>query len=262
MIHRYLLLADLPWPDPYIAGVTESRRPSPIIVNGRFSSEKREEIGYHSENQIFESEYSWIPTTFQVSDDGMDIHIQDYINGLGPRNDFPTLYRLIEKLFLLALPHFEKTLAHRFTPSESPSGTSVSKDKSVFFLASQCTPVQRWSARLQPRYGCLRKTWRALLEKQAIEKAQEESRLQAELEENQALHDYDWINRSRFISVDDSVAATTFRGQSLKVIVKVSWIVELNAVGPRPYLTSCRRRPTTSSSLDRNMRGHGISKEW
>ena len=75
---------------------------------------------------------------------------------------------------------------------------------------------------MQTRYGCFRRTWRTLLEKQAIEKAQEESRLQTELEENQVLHDYDWINRSRFVSVDDSVAATTFRGQSLKVIVKVS----------------------------------------
>jgi hypothetical protein len=132
VIHRYLLFTDLPLPDPYIVGVTESRRPSPILINARFRSEKQEVVGYHSESQIFESRYSWIPTTFQVSDDGMDIHIQDYINGLGPRNDFPTLYRLIEKLFLLALPHFEKTLAHQFTPSESPSGMSVSKYQSDF----------------------------------------------------------------------------------------------------------------------------------
>ena len=130
------------------------------------------------------------------------------------------------------------------------------------FRASQSTPVQRWSARWLLHDGCLRRAWKALLEKQAIQKAQEESQLKAELEESQALRDYDWINRSRFIGVDDSAAATTFRGQSLKVIVKVSWISGLDAVGPRPCLMSCRRLPATFSSLDRNMRGHGISKEW
>jgi hypothetical protein len=91
-------------------------------VDGRFRTEKREYIAYESVSQTFESVYSWLPTVFRVSEDGMNVRIQDYISGLGPRDDFPTLYRLIENLLLLALPHFEETLAHRFRPSESPSG--------------------------------------------------------------------------------------------------------------------------------------------
>ena len=120
-VQHWRCSADLS-PDPYIADVTASRRASNVLVDGKFKTEKQEHIGDDWESQMFESVYSWIPTVFRVADDGMDVHIQDYINGLGPRDQFPTLYRLIEKLFLLALPHFEKTLAHRFKPSESPSG--------------------------------------------------------------------------------------------------------------------------------------------
>jgi hypothetical protein len=59
------------------------------------------------------------------------------------------------------------------------------------------------------------------LEEQAVQKAQEQRRLQDELDKNQAIRDDDWINRSGFRGVDDSAVATTFRGQDLKVIVKV-----------------------------------------
>jgi hypothetical protein len=73
----------------------------------------------------FSSRYAWIPTVFDVSDDGKDVRIQSYINGLGPRDRFPRLYRLIEKVFLLALPHFKQTLEFQYEPgpaAESPSG--------------------------------------------------------------------------------------------------------------------------------------------
>jgi ssDNA-specific exonuclease RecJ len=70
----------------------------------------------------FESKYSWIPSIFQVSPDGTDVRIESYINGMGPRDRFPVLYRLIEKVFLLALPHFERTLDFDFTHPESDSG--------------------------------------------------------------------------------------------------------------------------------------------
>lgn len=70
----------------------------------------------------FESKYAWIPSNFRISDDGTDVRIQSYINGLGPRDRFPTLYRLIEKVFLVVLPHLEKTLQFRFVRMDSQSG--------------------------------------------------------------------------------------------------------------------------------------------
>ncbi|KAG5221930.1 4-coumarate CoA ligase [Salix suchowensis] len=50
-----------------------------------------------------ESIYAWIPSIFTVSEGGNDVSIDSYINGLGPRNQFPTLYRLLEKVFLFIL---------------------------------------------------------------------------------------------------------------------------------------------------------------
>ncbi|KAF4566608.1 hypothetical protein EYR36_012039 [Pleurotus pulmonarius] len=46
----------------------------------------------------FESRYAWIPSIFHISEDGLDVSIKSYINGLGPRERYPDLYRLIEKL--------------------------------------------------------------------------------------------------------------------------------------------------------------------
>lgn len=61
-------------------------------------------------NTDFQSIFAWIPSIFKVSDDGLDVTIQAYINGLGPRDEYENLYRLIERVFLVALPHFEWTL--------------------------------------------------------------------------------------------------------------------------------------------------------
>ncbi|KAJ7284568.1 hypothetical protein C8J57DRAFT_1497468 [Mycena rebaudengoi] len=68
------------------------------------------------------SRYAWIPSVFEVSEDGKDAHIQSYINGLGPREHFPRLYRLIEKIFVLALPHFERTMNFEYEYIEPSSG--------------------------------------------------------------------------------------------------------------------------------------------
>jgi hypothetical protein len=70
----------------------------------------------------FSSVYSWIPSVFKVSDDGLDVRIKSYINGLGPREAYPVLYRLIEEVFLLVLPQFERTLGHKFRVADSKSG--------------------------------------------------------------------------------------------------------------------------------------------
>lgn len=63
---------------------------------------------------------------FNISPDGTDVHIDSYINGLGHREEFPGLFRVLEKMFLLSLPYFEKTTEQSidYDPQESPSGSS------------------------------------------------------------------------------------------------------------------------------------------
>ncbi|KAJ7284557.1 hypothetical protein C8J57DRAFT_1708995 [Mycena rebaudengoi] len=75
------------------------------------------------------SRYAWIPSVFEVSEDGKDAHIQSYINGLGPREHFPRLYRLIEKIFVLALPHFERTMNFKYQYIEPSSGDGEKDSK-------------------------------------------------------------------------------------------------------------------------------------
>jgi hypothetical protein len=106
--------------DPYVAGVTPLEDPSrmPALRDGKFSTEM-----YSNRNPLsLESKYSWMPSIFRVSDDGKDVHISSYINGLGPRDRFPVLYRLIEKAFLVVLPHLERTLDFKYQYKDRPSG--------------------------------------------------------------------------------------------------------------------------------------------
>jgi hypothetical protein len=112
---------DLSTLDPYIAGVSPitSSASMPPLRDGKFKTAMVDEWNW---NLLFESQYAWIPSVFQISDDGTDVHIQSYINGLGTRDKFPTLYRLIEKVFLVVLPHFEQTLQFRFVHVDSDSG--------------------------------------------------------------------------------------------------------------------------------------------
>jgi hypothetical protein len=106
--------------DHYVAGVTPLEDPSrmPTLRDGKFSTEM-----YSNRNPLsLESKYSWMPSIFRVSDDGKDVHISSYINGLGPRDRFPVLYRLIEKAFLVVLPHLERTLDFKYQYKDRPSG--------------------------------------------------------------------------------------------------------------------------------------------
>lgn len=86
------------------------------------------EMASNAENPVedeFHSKQSWIPSIFTVNEDATDAHIEGYINGIGHREFFPDLYRLVEKVFVLCLPHFGKTLddAMEFEDAEmTPSG--------------------------------------------------------------------------------------------------------------------------------------------
>jgi hypothetical protein len=107
-------------PDPYIAGVTQvnSGAKEPSLTSGKFKTA----MGANHQLLHFESVYSWIPSVFRVSENGLDVRIESYINGLGPREQYPVLYKLIEKAFVLALPQLERTLAHSFEYDPTPSG--------------------------------------------------------------------------------------------------------------------------------------------
>ena len=68
------------------------------------------------------SRLSWIPTVFRVAPDGAGVEIQSYINGLGPRESYPELYRLVEQVFILAMPLLEKTTTAKYEIQKSSSG--------------------------------------------------------------------------------------------------------------------------------------------
>lgn len=112
-------------PDPYVADATplSDGVSAPALVDGKF--ETTLVAGEDGPEVDYSSKFSWIPSLFCVNDQGSDVNITSYINGLGSRERFPNLYRLIEQVFVLVIPHFEKTLEvppSEFTSSKTPSG--------------------------------------------------------------------------------------------------------------------------------------------
>ncbi|KAJ7352391.1 hypothetical protein DFH08DRAFT_805641 [Mycena albidolilacea] len=146
------------------------------------------------------------------------LHIESYINGLGPREHHPHLYRLIEKVFLLILPHFRRTLDFEYEHDHSLSDHSTS----VFFEIS----VWRWRERYDFRNenedaGLKRSAWEKFFENQTAEK----NAFKAELEEISKgvpkETDVDATDRTQF-ATDNTVEAFSFQGRQLKVIVKAT----------------------------------------
>jgi hypothetical protein len=86
----------------------------PRTHDGKFVTTMNQKHPYNDEEATLKSAFAWIPTVFQISKDGQHAEIQGYINGLGPRERFPVLYRLIEQTFRIAMPMLEKTVGHTF----------------------------------------------------------------------------------------------------------------------------------------------------
>jgi hypothetical protein len=99
--------------DPYMADVTPlPRSVTPAYTtNGKFMTSMEEKHEFEDQCVIFESAYAWIPSVIQISPKGNHAVIDSYINGLGTREQFPILFRLIEQVFELALPLLEKTIS-------------------------------------------------------------------------------------------------------------------------------------------------------
>ncbi|KAF9496465.1 hypothetical protein BDN71DRAFT_1505766 [Pleurotus eryngii] len=150
-----------------------------------------------------ESIYAWIPSIFTVSEGGNDVSIDSYINGLGPRNQFPTLYRLLEKVFLFILPHFERTLEAELESSKTNS-------------------VERWEQRTSKRAGTSLDDWKLLLEHQAKEKAKFLAEEEAREEDIDAQIKNEWDNRRASNRAQEAAPPSPFAGMTLKVIVKAA----------------------------------------
>ncbi|KAF9066715.1 hypothetical protein BDP27DRAFT_1423619 [Rhodocollybia butyracea] len=151
------------------------------------------------------SSYAWIPSVFSMSPDGKDAHIDSYINGLGTRKQYPGLFRVIEKLFLLSLAHFEKTLkdSANYQPKDSPS-------------------VRRWRER---RDGKLtRQEWTQFHHEYSSERDNQEynekqARAKVQLEQDIRQEE---CTKEKFYDLGDEFAASEmYRGKDMKVTVKV-----------------------------------------
>ncbi|KAL0961447.1 hypothetical protein HGRIS_006392 [Hohenbuehelia grisea] len=166
----------------------------PPFSQGRFATQVfhslTESLG-DAQSLYHISKYAWIPSVFRISEDGKSASIDSYINGLGPRKQYPNLYRIIEELFICCLPHFERTMNTPFERQDSPSGGTQTE-------------------------------WNAIRAKQQQDKERERvERLSiAEQEGKEMLEE--WEQSSTRYQVGDEHHATSFKGRSLKVIVKAA----------------------------------------
>ncbi|KAE9388782.1 hypothetical protein BT96DRAFT_1025294 [Gymnopus androsaceus JB14] len=193
---------------PYVAGLTPTSSPDiklPPTVgdDGTFQTE----LFNNLDTQIFSSAYAWIPSVFKVSPDGTDVHIDSYINGLGDREEFPGLFRVLEKMFLLSLPHFEKTMEQsaKYSPKESQS-------------------VIRWKTRMEfvnKHEGSITKEmWEKFLASHANEW---DAQKLLERQAREDLHGQEKATKESFYDLgDEFVASKTYKGKELKVIVKAA----------------------------------------
>ncbi|THU93244.1 hypothetical protein K435DRAFT_197423 [Dendrothele bispora CBS 962.96] len=164
---------------------------------------------------ILRSRYAWIPTIFSVNSSGTDVRIQSYINGLGPREQYPDLYRLLEEVFLIVLPQLEKTVdeSNKFELSETPSERRWKERRHL------ATGGRRlgYSPTVTDRQG-----WDKLLRKQDREKRSERKE---KLKVNQEAHNekMKWLNRENGDVLHPSITTSSaWKGKDLKVIVKAA----------------------------------------
>ncbi|KAF9064500.1 hypothetical protein BDP27DRAFT_1333470 [Rhodocollybia butyracea] len=195
---------------PYIAGITctssSDIKLPPVGTDGKFHTKIS-----NLHTQEMTSLFAWIPSVFKLSPDGTDVHIDSYINGLGMRKEYPGLFRVIEKMFLLVLPHFEKTMkaSANYTPRHSPS-------------------VRRWMERHDFASGgneevLTREMWAQFIDENSstwdAEKLKEKKKKE-KLQRN--IQQEDSIKESFYKLGDEFVASEIYKGQELKVIVKAA----------------------------------------
>ncbi|KAF9064498.1 hypothetical protein BDP27DRAFT_1333464 [Rhodocollybia butyracea] len=194
---------------PYISGITgtssDDVKSPPTETDGKFYTSINTQLTEHGMGSLF----VWIPSIFKVSPDGTNVLIDSYINGLGTREEHPGLFRVIERMFLLALPHFEKTMNANYTLTPELSTPSF----------------QRWMERHQfasDNQGALtREMWAQFIDEHSskwdarkLEEKEDKERLQRDIRQE------DSIKKSFYDLGDEFVASEVYKGQELKVIVK------------------------------------------
>ncbi|KAL0950698.1 hypothetical protein HGRIS_007475 [Hohenbuehelia grisea] len=190
---------------PFVAGWTEvtdeTRMPEPPdnLLQSTLSAMR---------DYDFESRYGWLPSTFRMSEDGQNVQIHSYINGLGPRERFPDLYRVIEQVFLIALPHLERTLN--------------------FEYEYELTPAQkRWEKRCEARTSASdsrgyieKEEWQKILIAHQAVKAEEEEQAR-KLDEQRLDTKAEEIRNTSEIRAA-GLSPSIWKGMDLKVIVKAA----------------------------------------
>ncbi|KAF9062787.1 hypothetical protein BDP27DRAFT_1427550 [Rhodocollybia butyracea] len=184
---------------PYIVGTTP-----PFKKDSMFHARLRTKLS----TQDMMSLYASIPSVFRISPDGMDAHIDSYINGLGTREQYPGLFRVIEKMFLLALPHFENTLKQSAKYAKSTAKYSSSDRREFAVEKDDKLTRQMWTQYLEEQSPVWDAQWRA--EKEAKEKLQEDIRQE------------ECIKTTFYDLGDEFVASEQYKGKELKVIVKAA----------------------------------------
>ncbi|KAF9062786.1 hypothetical protein BDP27DRAFT_1406090 [Rhodocollybia butyracea] len=154
------------------------------------------------------SSYASIPSVFQISPDGTDAHINSYINGLGTREQYPGLFRVIEKMFLLALSHFEKTLK-----------------QSAEYATKYSTSVERWTERrdfaIENGYELTREMWTEFLNEQSSEwDARRRDEKQAKEELQRDIRQEECVKTTFYDLGNEFAASQQYKGKEMKVIVK------------------------------------------
>ncbi|KAF9066716.1 hypothetical protein BDP27DRAFT_1423620 [Rhodocollybia butyracea] len=221
---------------PYIAGTTpvsslDVKLP-PVESDNKFETYLYY-TNFHSsypENMI--SSYAWIPSVFSILPDGKDAHLDSYINGLGTREQYPGLFRVIEKMFLLSLPHFERTLMEsaNYHTQDTPSGLVFHGLSEMLTSDRRFFIVQRWyecrrfaHSKNTTRDNVSRQEWTQLLHehepKRDAQKYNEE-RIKEKLQQD--IRQEDCIKEKFYDLGDEFAASEMYKGKNMKVIMKAA----------------------------------------
>jgi hypothetical protein len=207
--------------DAYEANVSPLRAgtKSPQTEDGCFVTTMMEQHYQYERDVMLESAFAWLPTVFEVSDNGQQVTIQDYINGLGPREHFPLLYKLVEQVFRIVMPMLEKTVKHDFEPSFKNDSREFVSDRLVEWDLTDIG--RRWEARSK---HMTEEAYKELVARQTQEKADEEADRQAaemkHLEEK--AHERTNYYRDDFIPPLQPTITSRWASKKVKVIVKAA----------------------------------------
>jgi hypothetical protein len=214
-------------PDPYMAESTplSDTAVHPPTLDGKFVTHMHEKHESNSDEATMKSAYAWIPSVFTVSKDGRDVSIGGYINGLGTREQYPVLFRVLEQVFKVVMPVLERAVY--FNTENIMAGASEPGESSLQYVSIFCDPglAGRFAERHAFLNGSGKETivdWKALRERHKEERRREEEA--AMLADRQKVHNIEQ-EKTRYqesCQSRDAPSPTRWAGQTLKVVVKAA----------------------------------------